>query len=56
MLLISTIILSSIAGATRQLSTNGRFIAPQYPGNLNLGLSYVHQCLNLIMFDLAEFV
>jgi hypothetical protein len=32
----------STAGAMRQLSTNGRFIAPQNPGNLNLGLFHFH--------------
>ena len=44
----------STAGTTRQLSTNGRFMAPQNPGNLNLGLSCFHKRLNLITFGLAE--
>ena len=44
----------STAGTTRQLSNNGRFMAPQNPGNLNLGLSRFHQRLNLITFGLAE--
>ena len=44
----------STARPTRQLSTNGRFMAPQNPGNLNLRLSCFHKRLNLITFGLAE--
>jgi hypothetical protein len=46
--------ISSTAGATCQLSTNGRLMASQNPGNLNLGLSCFHKRLNLIRFGLAE--
>jgi len=46
--------IAATTGSTRQLATNGRFMAPQNPGNLNLRLSCFHQCLNLITFGLAE--
>ena len=46
--------ISSRARSSRQLSANGRFMASQNPGNLNLRLSCFHKRLNLITFGLAE--
>jgi hypothetical protein len=51
---IFTSSLSTLGNVSAQLSTNGRFMAPQNPGNLNLRLSCFHKRLNLITFGLAE--